>query len=158
MYTNVLVFLGSIVLANAGCPDGFMSYTDNCYAFLPVKASWAEAKTYCEAIGAGLAVIESRQESDFIHGLVQREHNAISTSQIWIGGTDLIEEGVWLAPDNRQKLTFFDWAPKEPDNLNGQHCLAIFNYGSLLWDDNRCEVHNYALCKMGGDSSVGIIG
>lgn len=73
--------------------------------------------------------------------------DTISTSQIWIGGTDLVQEGVWRTPDNSEILPYLNWAPSEPDNLGGQHCLAIFNAGGLQWDDNTCEVHNFALCK-----------
>ena len=72
----------------------------------------------------------------------------IKTGQIWIGGTDLLEEGKWVAPETLEPLSYFNWAPGEPDNLGGQHCLAIFNSADLKWDDNTCEVHNFALCKI----------
>lgn len=79
--------------------------------------------------------------------MISREQHNIATGQVWIGGTDLLQEGIWLAPESLEPLTYFNWAPGEPDNLGGQHCLAIFNNNNLQWDDNLCEVQNYALCK-----------
>ncbi|KAL4223306.1 hypothetical protein ACF0H5_016777 [Mactra antiquata] len=139
------------------CPSGFETWTEFCYKLLPVKASWAEAMQYCQAIGSSLAVISNNDEENFIEGYLHRVQTNISTSQIWIGGTDLLQEGVWMAPFSREPLTYFNWAGGEPDNLGGQHCLAIFNVASLQWDDNLCEVHNYALCKMENED-IGVVG
>ncbi|XP_060567719.1 perlucin-like [Ruditapes philippinarum] len=90
--------------------------------------------------------------------MLKREQNKISTGQIWIGGTDLLQEGQWVAPETLEPLSYFNWAPGEPDNLMGQHCLAIFNSADLKWDDNLCEVHNFALCKAEGSADISIVG
>ncbi|XP_045207458.2 perlucin-like [Mercenaria mercenaria] len=157
LYTLLLV---SAIYSAEGayCKDGYSSHGEYCYALLPLKASWAEAQQYCKTLGGSLAVIEDADESNFVEGMLKREHSTISTSQIWIGGTDLLQEGLWIAPETLEPLTFFNWAPKEPDNLGGQHCLAVFNNADLKWDDNRCEVQNYALCKSEGVTNENIVG
>ena len=73
--------------------------------------------------------------------------DTITTGQVWIGGTDLIQEAVFVEPKTLEPLKYFNWAPGEPDNLGGQHCLGLFKDNNWLWDDNGCEVENFPLCK-----------
>ncbi|KAH3700348.1 hypothetical protein DPMN_075324 [Dreissena polymorpha] len=73
----------------------------------------------------------------------------IRTGQLWIGGTDLLQEGIFLAPNSLETLTYFNWAPGQPDNIGtGQHCVSIFKDDAMLrWDDNNCDVKNWPLCQ-----------
>ncbi|XP_052805334.1 perlucin-like [Mya arenaria] len=129
------------------CFPGYESLGEFCYAIPHVRASWAEAEQYCQNLGGHLAVIRDATQEALVDGYIHRQHALIKTAQLWIGGTDLLQEGVFLAPVSLEPLTYFNWAPSEPDNLSGQHCLAIFrDSAQLQWDDNGCEVQNYPLC------------
>ncbi|KAL3873513.1 hypothetical protein ACJMK2_036636 [Sinanodonta woodiana] len=139
MAVNVMAYFGLLTImlwlekAGAICPDGFIPHNGKCYDLLPVQASWAEALHYCEIFGATLAVIENEPEQNFIAGMLSRLHDSIPSQHVWLGGTDLLEEGKFISPDSMVPLTYFKWAPTEPDNLNGQHCIeTLLMEGSLM--------------------------
>ncbi|KAH3700367.1 hypothetical protein DPMN_075343 [Dreissena polymorpha] len=66
-----------------------------------------------------------------------------------MGGTDLLQEGIFLAPYSLETLTYFNWAPCQPDNFHqNQHCVSISKNDALLrWDDDSCVVNNWPLCQ-----------
>ncbi|XP_052254283.1 perlucin-like isoform X2 [Dreissena polymorpha] len=131
------------------CPAGFEALGDHCYTILKVMGSYAEGKTYCNMAGASLAVIRSREEENLIDSYIRRHMSQIQSSQIWIGGSDILQEGTFLAPGSQEVLTYFNWAPNEPDNAGpGQHCLNIFRDDSQLrWDDDNCEFDRFPMCQ-----------
>ncbi|KAL3873514.1 hypothetical protein ACJMK2_036637 [Sinanodonta woodiana] len=142
------------------CPGGFTAgpNAESCYALMRASASWAEAQHYCQAFGADLAVIDSQQEQQFVNGMLRPLHDSIPTQHVWLGGTDLLQEGKFLNPGSLSLLTYFNWAPGEPDDLNGQHCIGMFKDNSFMWDDQDCEVPNYSLCEREPLSDGQIVG
>ncbi|XP_052252967.1 perlucin-like [Dreissena polymorpha] len=150
MKSQIIVLLSALVFqAHGACQPGFESLGENCYVILQVPASWGEALHYCQAMGASLAVIRNKQEEALIDEYIHRQHDLIRTGQLWIGGTDLLQEGIFLAPNSLETLTYFNWAPGQPDNIGtGQHCVSIFKDDAMLrWDDNNCDVKNWPLCQ-----------
>ncbi|XP_052253207.1 perlucin-like [Dreissena polymorpha] len=78
---------------------------------------------YCEMVGASLAVIRSQEEEALIDGYICRN----IMDEIWYGGTNLLLERTFLDPKTQEVLTYFNWAPGQPDNYGrGEHCLDIF--------------------------------
>ena len=71
----------------------------------------------------------------------------IKTYAVWIGATDLLEEGVFLEPETLRPLTYFNWRADQPDNAGGQHCLALFRDHQFTWDDESCDLKNQPLCE-----------
>ncbi|XP_052252963.1 perlucin-like isoform X3 [Dreissena polymorpha] len=146
------MLLALSVAVQGVCPAGFESLEQSCYVILKVVGTYDEAQTYCEMVGASLAVIRSREEENLIDSYIHRHMSQIQEDQIWIGGTDLLQEGMFLAPRNQEVLTYFNWATGQPDNYGkGEHCLAIFrDDAQLRWNDQFCNTDKVPLCKRGG--------
>ncbi|KAH3700346.1 perlucin-like [Dreissena polymorpha] len=150
MWVILYATISALAVAVHGyCPAGFEALGDHCYVILKVMGSYAEGKTYCEDAGASLAVIRSREEEVLIDSYIHRHMSQIQTTQIWIGGSDLLQEGTFLAPGSQEVLTYLNWAPGQPDNIGtGQHCLNIFrDDAQLRWDDDNCELDRFPLCQ-----------
>lgn len=93
--------------------------------------SWTQAQAYATARGGYLATITSAAENAFITSLLA------SGEMPFIGATDVVEEGTfrWAdGPEGNQLLTYTNWRPLEPNNVNGnEHYAQIFHDG--LWND-----------------------
>ncbi|KAH3704026.1 hypothetical protein DPMN_079081 [Dreissena polymorpha] len=94
------------------CPAGFEALGDSCYVISKVMGSYAEGKTYCEDAGASLVEIYSREEEVLIDGYIHRHMSQIQTTQIWIGGSDLLQKGTFLAPGSKEVLTYPEAYPE----------------------------------------------
>ena len=57
----------------------------------------------------------------------------------WIGLADIFHDETWVWDHLGKPLDFSNWAPGEPNNLNGlQHCAAIdLSHGA--WTDVGCD-------------------
>ncbi|KAL3836963.1 hypothetical protein ACJMK2_022365, partial [Sinanodonta woodiana] len=97
-----------------------ITYMDN--ELMPTFAGFHH---YCQAFGADLSVINSQQEQQFVNGMLRPLHGNFQNTTHF--------------------LTYFNWAPGQPDDLNGQHCIGMFKDNSFMWDDQDCEVPNYSL-------------
>ena len=75
----------------------------------------------------------------------------IKTSQIWIGPNDLLQEGIFVAPNSMEVVPYVNWTPNNPNNGGdgeGQHCAAIYrDHVHAQWDDNDCHSQLNPLCQ-----------
>jgi len=74
----------------------------------------------------------------------------------WIGLTDIFHDGTWVWNHFGRPLNFSNWAPGEPNNLNGlQHCAALDLYVGG-WTDVGCDsvrAEQYgSICEAAGSS------
>uniref|UniRef100_A0A1B0C8F1 C-type lectin domain-containing protein n=1 Tax=Lutzomyia longipalpis TaxID=7200 RepID=A0A1B0C8F1_LUTLO len=53
--------------------------------------------------------------------------------------------GTWF-PTGRQ-FVYTRWAPGNPNNLGGQHCLQFWTRYPTFWDDDHCWRDKYFLCE-----------
>ena len=68
---------------------------------------------------------------------------------MWLGGTDMLNEGEWLWAKTFQPITYTRWAPNEPNNGadQDQHCLGMEKDNDFKWDDNTCSRLAIPLCE-----------
>ncbi|XP_033630317.1 perlucin-like protein [Asterias rubens] len=78
-----------IVLSS--CPTGWVKWRESCYILLPDKMNWMQADAICKRPGSNLVVPDSREENHFIYEWAVKE-----SVGMWIGCTDVVQEGVWL--------------------------------------------------------------
>ncbi|CAM5097454.1 unnamed protein product [Natator depressus] len=52
--------------AGLTCPDGWIGYRGKCYYFSEAERNWTYSLTYCSALSASLAEINSEQEMAFV--------------------------------------------------------------------------------------------
>ena len=82
------------MILSADCPDGWESKPEfgKCYYLIDKVVYWSEANEMCAALDpdgvATLASVRSKEENDYVYSLIYYIN-------LWIGGTDEAEEGVW---------------------------------------------------------------
>ncbi|XP_046569528.1 C-type lectin mannose-binding isoform-like [Haliotis rubra] len=163
MASMTLGFLyASIVIASvtADCLNGWTQYASSCYRlFRNDKNTWPEAGFECEKHGAYLVSIETQQESVDMHALVE-ELNLGDLDKVWIGLSDVREEGVWVWESTRQNATFFDWAPSEPNQKDTvqQDCVILYGKQHLQWADDRCEYKYEYICESPVNTAPALVG
>ena len=108
------------------CPEGWEANGDHCYLFGDEKKNWTAAEDFCRGEGGHLATVDTNATKEFVLEGLTRRNSAL----IWIGGSDIEEEGVWKWTDCTQWEVEF-WAPRQPTNLfNNEDCLQLV----LRWD------------------------
>ena len=56
--------------ATGGCPDGWNTYSDNCYKLNMDHKSQSDARADCQSQGGELTSISDASEADFITSIV----------------------------------------------------------------------------------------
>lgn len=136
--------------------------TGNFYRFVTTNVNLATAQANSAAamlngIGGYLANINSSAENSFVRG--------ISRDVIWIGGSDLANEGQWIytqGPDagelfwvgtaggTAQNGNYTNWGGGEPNDSGGEDGIEMRNDG--LWNDMNVGVsHGYVIEWNGAD-------
>jgi len=126
--------------AQTDCPAGWKMFNGRCYGSPENKRlSWEAAELHCQnwLSGAHLASVHSPEEQAFIVDNYPKH--------IWLGGTDISQEGTWDWTDGTP-FDYSDWYPGEPNNHGGnQDCLS--ERKEHKWDDDGCEKEQFFLCK-----------
>lgn len=73
--------------------------------------------------------------------------NAQNLGECWLGGTDLGNEGSWSWFPTGRQFVYTRWAPGNPNNLGGQHCLQFWTRFPTFWDDDHCWREKFFLCE-----------
>ena len=87
-----------------------MSYSSSSYVVFDDRKARVEALASCREIGAELVKIESQNETEFNATLLS------TRKKIWIGLTDVQEEGAWKWSDGTSLQRYSNWGLKEPNN------------------------------------------
>ena len=68
--------------------------------------------------------------------------------RIWLGGSDIQEEGVWIWASNDERINMdLLWRDGEPNNggSGSEHCLDFVTEG---FNDNVCTEKYYFVCEI----------
>lgn len=130
--------------ASVVCPSGFQAFERSCYRVSTLSLGWLLARTECLTSGADLVSIESAVEDRFVGGLV--------AESIWIGASDLVQDGVYTWADGRP-VTFTNWGPGQPDEWADQDCIEKRQETGEPWYDQPCERSLRYVCERAGTSS-----
>ena len=106
---------------------------------------WATAESSCVAEGSSLASVHSKEENDFLTGMLATEVEV----KVWLGGNDKEVEADWIWSD-KSTWSFENWKANEPNNYDGkQHCNHICIGGSFSgeWNDAYCSNLYAFICK-----------
>jgi hypothetical protein len=70
---------------------------------------------------------------------------------MWLGGTDVTEEGKYVWESSKQVLTFFDWSSGEPNDANAigfEDCMQL-SFSDWKWNDVFCTLPYLAtMCEI----------
>ncbi|MBM75251.1 MAG: hypothetical protein CMK59_07605 [Proteobacteria bacterium] len=111
---------------------------------------WSQASPICESAGYSFGSIQNQTENDIVRGLVLSAAELTNIETVWIGYTDLNQEGFWLWEDGYAG-TYTDWMQDEPNNNNSNEHCAVLDASSHIddgtWNDLNCLQPNHsALC------------
>ncbi|XP_058464569.1 perlucin-like [Malaya genurostris] len=124
------------------------------------KANWYRAGEICNSLGMRLAIVTSPEHNNNIANAVMASscYNATRT-QVWIGGSDLAEEGQFYWQPTGTWFSYTNWLVGQPDNAgNSEDCVEIRHYPSYDlywgWNDLNCEILQHFVCENGGPRSL----
>uniref|UniRef100_A0A8W8NXL2 C-type lectin domain-containing protein n=1 Tax=Magallana gigas TaxID=29159 RepID=A0A8W8NXL2_MAGGI len=100
-------------------------------------ATWNNAQLDCSVKGAKLVEIHSPEEDVYIGYLANN-----LTGNVWLGGTDVAEEGKWVWQSTGTIFSYSAWYSGQPNNYQNQDCLCLYRpyMYSLAWGDGSCAV------------------
>ncbi|CAC5395278.1 unnamed protein product [Mytilus coruscus] len=125
------------------CLKGWNLFKYYCYYFSKDEKNWTDAKSFCQSKASFLAEVVSSDQRDFLKTKADE-----SEKTYWLGGTDIVTEGIWMWTTSQTLFTFTDWNDNNPSNDGGsEHCLEMRYQIDYKWNDNYCdETCNY-ICQ-----------
>ena len=125
-----------------GCPENWEEHGGHCYLWDDKARSWYKAEEFCKNEGGHLASVTSEAANEYIfEGKEKRKH-----ANIWLGGSDQEEEGVWKWSDGTP-WNFQLWNQGEPSNQLDQDCLIQFGLNVKEWNDYPCNYERNFVCS-----------
>ncbi|XP_026766632.3 C-type lectin domain family 10 member A [Pangasianodon hypophthalmus] len=127
----------------ASCPYGWTRFLSSCYRVSSSLKPWVESRQDCRTTGADLVIINSREEQQFVSGLRRN---------LWIGLTDIEQEGQWKWVDNTSLESGY-WMNNEPNNVQyrfgDEDCAQVVSLSPAIssWNDFPCSSGLYGLCE-----------
>ena len=101
---------------------------------------WPDAQAFCEGVGGHLAVVGDQAENDRLVELA-------AGASIWIGYSDLAEEGVFVWVDGSDE-GYENWNGGEPNNnLGDEHYTELLANGR--WNDKFIGASRPFVCEAG---------
>ncbi|XP_067402588.1 C-type lectin domain family 2 member B-like [Emydura macquarii macquarii] len=120
----VLLFKPQLI---AWCPVGWIGYQGKCYYFSETENNWNNSQNNCSALGASLAVIDSKQEMAFMMRYKD-------TSEYWIGLWREQEQQPWKWVNGSDFNNVFkirgggDCAYLNDDSVSSSRCISERNW------------------------------
>ncbi|XP_076082399.1 perlucin-like [Mytilus galloprovincialis] len=68
----------------------------------------------------------------------------------WLGGTDIVTEGIWIWINSKVVITINDWYPGQPDNFGnttGEDCILMMKDYQYKWNDGHCDTELSYICE-----------
>ena len=105
------------------------------YKLYKEKKTWSEAEAHCRHEGSHLASVLREDE--------QKEVSLSSVSDLWIGGSDQEEEGIWKWTD-KSVWDYTAWDVGAGQEEDVQNCL--YTQG-MVWNDASCDATRAFICQ-----------
>ena len=146
---EVTPYTGESISVNA------YQYNGHYYALIPIGLNWENAERYCESIGGHLVTVGSEAENHFI---AQLRKIYSPSNDIWLGGSDAEQEGVWKWVTG-EAFGYTAWHSGEPNGGSSVNYLQLYNKfaGDTLtsWADESGSRTCYFVCEWDNVFSIG---
>ncbi|XP_029950547.1 CD209 antigen-like protein C [Salarias fasciatus] len=119
--------------------NGWLYFSHSFYYISQIKKTWHDSRNDCLKRGADLVIINSREEQEFIKGLVQ--------NLMWIGLSK--RDGIWEWVDGTRLAQSF-WCSGEPNNhkSGNEDCGEIRSCSDDHgWNDEECSYSSLWICE-----------
>ncbi|KAK7891327.1 hypothetical protein WMY93_023290 [Mugilogobius chulae] len=120
--------------------SGWVYFKGSMYHSSNADQSWQESRKYCQQRGADLIIINNVQEQEFATNVFGQG--------VWIGLSDLEQEGVWRWVDGSLLNASF-WYSGEPNGMHEDEDCSQLNcqFASKNWNDRDCGYGAKSLCE-----------
>ncbi|XP_045201072.2 C-type lectin domain family 3 member A-like [Mercenaria mercenaria] len=108
--------------------------------------NWSEAVDVCKTLGAYLAQVDDSSENEFLTNLAKTTYEG-SGYGVWLGGSDLSKEGIWIWEHSETQIAFDNWATEEPNGNRIENCLHMYRHVNWKWNDLRCKRELGYICE-----------
>ncbi|XP_060720574.1 C-type lectin domain family 4 member E-like [Tachysurus vachellii] len=121
--------------------DGWIYFSSSVYYISNVAKSWPESRQNCTERGAGLVVINNKEEQEFIS-------KSLCSRKAWIGLNDRDTEGVWKWVDDTPLTTRY-WGRGEPNGKLYEDCVITGEFSDAVWTwaDYPCDHKFIWICE-----------
>lgn len=130
------------------CPKDWKPFGSHCYwvtthTSTVSAASWNESEKNCFSMGAHLLVIHSKEEQEFINGILNRD--ASYFIGLWDSGH---RQWQWVSQTPYNASATF-WHKGEPSS-DDEKCVTINRpmNSKWGWNDIRCSEKQQSVCQM----------
>ncbi|XP_071142115.1 C-type lectin domain family 4 member E-like [Mytilus edulis] len=127
------------------CPVNWLRLGSNCYYFSADTKTWHDAKAFCESENSMLAEVKTTTQMSCIKTVVKTYQK-----NYWLGGTDIVTEGIWIWIHSKVIITLNDWHPGQPDNFGnttGEDCILMMKNFPYKWNDGNCHTQRSYICE-----------
>ncbi|XP_060949068.1 lactose-binding lectin l-2-like [Limanda limanda] len=133
---------GPEVKLQQGHCEAWFKFNKRYYKYVATKMTYAKAELNCLSEGANLVSIHSLDEHNFVQTLIEKFDRA--NGGIWIGLSDLQEEGSWMWSDGCP-ARFVLWSKGEP-NTHHEDCVEKIFHTDKKWNDRICSDRIPSVC------------
>ncbi|XP_048870179.1 CD209 antigen-like protein B [Brienomyrus brachyistius] len=127
------------------CPWDWRRFKCSCYYISTEEKTWSDSRQACMQSGADLAIINSREEQEFMNSI---------PGDFWIGLSDTEREGTWKWVDGTTipvEKGFWRANPPQPDNYeDNEDCVefsTVYSVPFQRWNDRPCEDNIKWICE-----------
>ncbi|XP_060583210.1 perlucin-like protein [Ruditapes philippinarum] len=112
------------------------------------SVKWSQAVDTCKALDGYLVQIQDSKENEFITDLVNSTFAEIKdVFGVWIGGSDMQNEGSWIWEHSKASIVFSNWGQNEPNGNKDENCLHLYKYIDWDWNDTICQLKMGFICE-----------
>merc|ERR1712184_32472 len=146
------------------CPDGWHKYGRagcNCFWLAEYEmVTRDDASVLCSFHQASVAELDGPAINYWLKGELLSITDVGQFTQFWLGAytNERHSEhhpGEWFWPTANKTVEWFDWAEGQPNNLQGQDCLAMTEFHNpsipvfrdFFWNDVSCDTPHHYICQ-----------
>ncbi|XP_036361147.1 adhesion G protein-coupled receptor L3 isoform X1 [Octopus sinensis] len=149
LWTQILLLLmGSTILVNADCVDGWVQLRSGRYMFVCEKEVYSDALAICNENGGSLVSINTLKEAEVLIKKLMEIITSVEQGTWWVGLSFDIDKETWIWTDRTSydDSTMSLWAPGEPNNgLAEEDCAELSFEGKL--NDESCLSAKPFICE-----------
>ena len=103
---------------------------DGIMILMPSHLNWFKSRDLCRRFGGKLHIDKTEKSVEEKSSKLVANGEKLKPGRcgrVWLGATDLQEEGVWRESESGEILKIDDfWAPGQPNGEKLQNCLGIY--------------------------------
>lgn len=109
------------------------------YHLILESKTWTEAQRYCREKYTDLATVDNMEDMNRLMAAGKGY-----SGEAWLGLVRA-NRGSWQWSNGSRDLPYTNWAPTEPNDIDGtENCVVINSLGK--WNDLPCQKQNYLAC------------